>query len=203
MLKQTLTFIEQFILDEFEKDDPRNISELSREIGLSDPSALLYHIKNLIKQGRLIKIKKGSYKTISDFEKYARATIPFYGKGRCGPGGYFLEDQPEYQLTVDPRMIKSEFDSVFALEASGDSMSPVIISGDLVFARKTSYQEASSIYVVSMESEIMIKKILISKDDTKPSILVSINSDFDPIIIEKESFKIVGKVISIVRSIDR
>jgi SOS-response transcriptional repressor LexA len=203
MLKQTLSFIEKFLLDEFEKDSPKNLSQIAREIGLSDPSAVLYHVKNLIREGRLIKIKKGVYKTIVDYEKYAQATIPFYGKGRCGPGGYFLEDHPEYQLTVDPRMIRSEFDSVFAVEASGDSMSPVIEDGDLIFAKKSGYHQASSIYVVSMENEIMIKKIMISTDNKKPSILVSINSDFDPIVIDKESFRIIGKVISIVRSVDR
>lgn len=198
MLIQTLTYLEQTLLEEFSSTSPKTLSKIARELGFSDSSAIIYHVKKLVAEGRLIKLKRGSYKTILS-EADSFQNVPFFGKGKCGPNGYFLEDSPEYSIPVHSQLLRTSTDKIFALEASGDSMSPSIEDGDLVFARKGDVPESNGIYVVSHNGEILIKKIALIDQNSGKGVLVSINPSYSAITIDPEDFRVIGKVVTIIR----
>lgn len=201
MIAHTLSFLEQTLLEEFSLDEPRSLSQLARDLSLSDSSALIYHIKKLIRDGRLIRLRKGVYKTIAFETQDAEYLVPFYGRGKCGPEGYFLEDSPEYHIPVSVQLMKADTEHLFALEAVGNSMSPVIEEGDLIFARKMELAESNGMYVVSHNGEILIKKVAIIDQSKGKGVLVSINPNVQPITIEPEQFRVIGKVVTIIRRV--
>jgi SOS-response transcriptional repressor LexA len=201
MIAQTLTFLEKTLLEEFSQDTPRSLSQIARDLGMSDPSAIVYHIKKLIRDGRLVRIKKGQYRTVSFDLPEVENLIPFYGKGKCGPDGFFLEDSPEYHIPVSVQLMRADTDKVFALEAAGDSMSPVIEEGDLIFARKIETAETDGMYVVSHDGEILIKKVAIIDQKQGKGVLVSVNPSTPPITIDPDQFRVIGKVVTIIRRV--
>jgi len=201
MIAQTLSYLEKTILDEFSGDNPRSLTQLARDLQLSDSSAIVYHIKKLISDGRLVRVRKGLYKTVAYEVNEAEYMVPFFGRGKCGPEGYFLEDNPEYHIPVSVQLLRTDTEKIFALEAAGNSMTPVIEEGDLIFARRMEIAENNGMYVVSHNGEILIKKVAIIDQKQGKGVLVSINPEIEPITIEPDQFRVIGKVVTIIRRV--
>lgn len=202
MTQSQLSFIQSHILQEFSKPSPKKISELALQLGLKDNTTLLYHIKKLVNAGFLIRIKKGSYKTVLKInqENSNLLEIPYYGKGKCGPEGQFLEEYPEYYVHMNIQLVKQNSKNLFALKAIGDSMEPAISEGDTIIAEKYNHEppEKNSFYVVSHNLETLIKRVLLTKQG---KFLISLNPDYLPIPINPYAFRIVGKVIGIYKNL--
>ena len=194
-------FIEKRLLDEFSKPLHKGISELASELGLKDNTTLLHHIRKLVNAGFLIKIKKGNYKTVlnSNAKNSNVLEIPFYGNARCGDGGEFLGDHPDYYIPMNIQLVKRNSKDLFALRSVGDSMQPSITEGDTVIAEKYKNEspDKNGFYVVCNNQEVMIKKVLYSKQG---GFLLSTNSEHLPIPINSENFKIAGKVVGVYKS---
>ncbi len=194
-------YLEQRLLDEFSKPMHMGISELATELGMKDNTTLLYHIRKLVNAGFLIKLKKGSYKTLLSVNTVNSniMEIPFFGNARCGDGGELLEDYPDYYLPMSTQMVKHNSKELFALKAIGDSMRPVITEGDTIIAEKytSNVPDKKSFYVVTNNQEVLIKRVLFSKDG---SFLLSTNPEHLPIPINKENFNIVGKVVGVYKN---
>jgi len=201
MLEAQKNYIEKRLLEEFAKPLPRSISDLALELGLKDNTNLLHYIKKLINAGLIVKIKKGKYKTILDknTENANFFEIPFYGKARCGDGGKFLDDYPEYYIPMNTQLLKKSPKGLLALEAVGDSMEPSIKEGDTVIAEKhdQSNPDKNSFYVVCNDNEVLIKKVALKG---KEGFLMSTNPDHLPIAINTGSFSIAGKVVGVYKS---
>jgi SOS-response transcriptional repressor LexA len=192
--------IEKKLLDEYSKPLPKPMQEIAVELGMSDSTGVLYYIRKLMKAGMLVKLKKGKYKTVLTENIDSVIEIPFYGRGRCGDGGEFLEDNPEYTIKVNPQLIGTKPTNLLALQAVGDSMEPSITEGDTVIIKKfENFPEVntSDMFAVVNAGEVLIKKVLQSSGG---GFLLSTNPKHEPIPIQQDWFNVVGKVVGVYKS---
>ncbi len=82
----------------------------------------------------------------------------------------------------------------YALFVKGDSMSPVINDGDIIFVKSMPEVENGTIGIVDINDTVTCKKIHRYNGKIE---LVSLNKDYDPIIAElsKTPVRIIGKVM--------
>lgn len=88
---------------------------------------------------------------------------------------------------------------LFGLKIKGDSMSPVILNGDIVIVRKQEEAESGDIVIATLNGDDAICKKLVIYAST--IILRSLNPVYDDIdVTSREDFRIWGKVIEMRRS---
>ena len=201
MSSEEFSFVKKRILEEFSKPIHKGIGDLALELGMKDNTTLLYHIRKLVNAGFLIRPKKGNYKTVlqSNSENSNILQIPYYGEARCGDGGNFLDDNPEYHIPMNTQLVKRNSKNLFALKAVGDSMEPEIYEGDTVIVEKQDNQnlEKNGLYVVNNDQQTLIKKILPLE---KGVLLMSTNSKHQPITTNQGKLNVVGRVVGVYKS---
>lgn len=137
------------------------------------------------------KIKKHTYDELSfvaEVEKPYNAhirTIPILGYVAAGKPIELIENV----LGETETRLK---DADFALYIKGDSMEPVIHNGDMVYVHKVEDAENGEIIVAYYNNEVTCKKLYKHNGIVE---LKPINDKYDPIIINKGDFKMIGKVL--------
>lgn len=121
--------------------------------------------------------------------------IPLIGKSSCGkPKDYDLNGYEPVPVPLD--MYK---DGMYAVETDGDSMSPKINDGDIVYCQPNRIIDNGNIVHYWLNGESGIKKYKMNENGTIIS-LIPINSDYDVITIhhdEKHELimaRVVGKI---------
>ena len=114
----------------------------------------------------------------SDVCEEVNKAIPLIGKASCGiPQEYNLEDRDS--VAIDSKLYNS---GMYAVEAEGDSMSPRINDGNIVYCDPSQNIENGNIVHYRVNGESGIKKYKINEQQTVIS-LIPLNSDYDPITI--------------------
>jgi len=90
------------------------------------------------------------------------------------------------------------------IKVSGDSMVPTLLPGDLVLVdhSRTTVTLQGGIYAISIDQEIMIKRIQVLFHENKLRIL-SDNTHYAPIEASPDKVKVNGKVIWFGREMER
>ena len=121
--------------------------------------------------------------------------IPLIGKSSCGkPKDYDLNGYEPVPVPSD--MYK---DGMYAVEAEGDSMSPKINDGDIVYCQPNRVIDSGNIVHYWLNGESGIKKYKMNEQGTIIS-LIPINSDYDVITIHCDDVhellmaRVVGKI---------
>jgi len=121
--------------------------------------------------------------------------IPLIGKSSCGkPKDYDLNGYEPVPVPLD--MYK---DGMYAVEADGDSMSPKINDGDIVYCQPNRVIDNGNIVHYWLNGESGIKKYKMNEAGTIIS-LIPINSDYDVITIHHDDkhelimARVVGKI---------
>jgi len=107
-------------------------------------------------------------------------TIPLIGKSSCGKPKEYYNLEDEYELVPVPNDMYQ--DGMYAVEAEGDSMSPKINNGDIVYCKPSQIIDNGNIVHYWLNGESGIKKYKINETGTIIS-LSPINSDYDVISI--------------------
>jgi phage repressor protein C with HTH and peptisase S24 domain len=120
------------------------------------------------------------------------------GKISAG-GGLMPDNSADLQCAFRRDWIKKRGgkpDNMSLIKVSGDSMAPTLLSGDLVLVdhSRTAVTPQGGIYAISIDHEIMIKRIQVLFPQNKLRIL-SDNSHYDPIEADPDQVKINGRVI--------
>lgn len=148
------------------------------------------HIRDLV---RVLNVKYDDLFSSGDELKIK--FIPLIGRSSCGI-------PREYELNgYDPIPIAENMyhDGMYAIEADGDSMSPKINHGDIVFCNPNQIIDNGKIVHYSLNGESGIKKYKINETGTIIS-LIPLNSDYDVISIhcddsvDLKMAKVVGKI---------
>ncbi len=168
-----------------------NLLEVSRvaitnyELGRNNPS-----FENISKLSKILKTDLTSDKSFVEIN-----LVPLIGKSSCGtPKEYELNG---YESIPIPSPMYRE--GMYAIEADGDSMSPKINHGDIVFCNPNQIIDNGKIVHYSLNGESGIKKYKINETGTIIS-LIPINSDYDVISIhcddsvDLKMAKVVGKI---------
>jgi DNA polymerase V len=115
----------------------------------------------------------------------------------CGLFG-ISEDYQESFLSLDERFIKDK-NSTYFFKAQGDSMSPLIINGDVLVVDRSVTPASESIVIVSWEGEMICKRL---RKKNGYWVLSSMNPQFKDIFIRhQEQTVFFGVVTSLVREL--
>lgn len=126
-------------------------------------------------------------------------SIPLLGTVKAGYN-YLAEENWIGNVDIDKKLADSgEF---FALNVKGDSMSPVLIEGDIVIVKKQDDFENGDIVVALINGdEATIKK---AKKSDSSILLQPFNNNYEPLIFTYEEMKSIPvKIIGIVKQLKR
>ncbi len=211
--KEVLDFITSF---KERKGYAPSLREIQEHLNIDSVSTAHYHIANLEKAGYLEKgehkarsIDVQDYKTIETPKNKIKEffSVPIYGVANAGPATIFAEENLLGHVKI-PDNISAGRDSLFAIEAQGDSMDLAKIdgknieSGDFVLIDSDYRNPVSGDYVLSIINGMAnLKKIDIDKK-TKTICLLSesTNKKHKPIFISSsDDYAVNGKIISVIK----
>ena len=136
---------------------------------------------------------------LGNTEKNEKILIPVLGYVKAGIPAEAVENVIEFEEISSELAGRGEY---FGLKISGDSMFPMLHSGDTVIVRRQPDAESGDIAVVHVNNEDAVVKKLIKKDTSIA--LVSENSYYEPMIFSKEEVAslpvtVIGKVVELRR----
>lgn len=135
-----------------------------------------------------------------NMDKYNTKTyfrIPVYSTASCGVGKLASDDIVDYEWK--PFSSQYDADNTFLLKVSGDSMEPIIHSGEIVTVKRTPEPQSGDIVVALVEHEFgetdgFVKRLV---KETNRIELKSENKNFETMIFlgkNIQSVRIIGKV---------
>jgi repressor LexA len=182
-----------------------SLREIGEAIGLGEkekvnPQLIAHHLSKLEETGyiRRTNPEKRIYevlkKPVDDI-----VYIKLYNvTAQCGPDGILGEDNIKEEIPLHSKTFGiSNPNDYFLIKARGDSMEPMIHSGDLVLVRTQATIDNGQIGVIVHNEEPKIKQLSRSKNGY---ILTSLNRKFSIEEAEEEDLHIVGLVKSIIRN---
>ena len=178
-------------------EEPLTLEELRERLELSSRSLVLHHIRQLEKKKFLKRNPSNprDYKILNHPDELFKY-VNLYGLTQCGPNGQLLTGDPIDRIPISPKLINFNIDKAFMVQAKGNSMEPYIHEKDFIIAKMQNEAENGDIVICSLNGEAMIKKYY-----KKDKLLISINAEYDPIKIKRNSdFRIEGIVKSIICS---
>jgi phage repressor protein C with HTH and peptisase S24 domain/DNA-binding XRE family transcriptional regulator len=127
------------------------------------------------------------------------------GKISAG-GGLMPDNSADIQAAFRKDWIKKrggKADNMSLIKVAGDSMDPTLLSGDLVLVDhgRSSISSQGGIYAVSIDDEIMIKRVQPVFPDK--ILVLSDNKQYPPFEIARAAIVINGKVIWYARELER
>jgi phage repressor protein C with HTH and peptisase S24 domain len=197
--------------------------ELARKVGVSKSNL------SLIESGKLnIKIEKAEKLAVALNCKTTDLTgttqfnpeitsrmipIKYYDINASVGNGYFVNNENFEVIQIDEIQLKkigiiSDFESISIINAKGDSMSPTIKDGDLLFVntnKKEIYNK--KIYVINEDNLLKVKRI-IKESPLDNKITIKSDNEIDgeyppyPITIDESKNIICGMVIFYCRNIE-
>ncbi|MBD3376575.1 hypothetical protein GF406_16180 [candidate division KSB1 bacterium] len=207
--------IQKRILQLFSNTDsiPMKFRAIGRDIDVSHPQTVIYHLEQLEKQGFIsIDKKRKRINRIpvkpSGSNESMFVTIPVRGYANCGSACVFATDQVEGFLKISKGILERLIPkNLFALRAEGDSMNKADINGrsiedgDFVLIDSTKKDPREGSYVVSIIDDCAnIKKF--HKDDHQITLTSESTQDFSPIFIhedDKDHYWIAGEVVKVLK----
>lgn len=140
----------------------------------------------------------GEGEMIAGYSSSAEKKVKFYDiSGSCGFGVDGQDFPNQAELSIDVRCFPVQYRDLklSAIKARGDSMSPTIDDGDLVFYVDKNTINDEGIYIVNVDGRIFIKRITFDFE-RRQFCLVSDNKYYDKFYISEESkIIVVGEVV--------
>lgn len=194
-----------FILSTVEaRGYPPSVREIADAVGLASPSTVHAHLEALQRKGyirkdatkpRAIEISYAPGMGPADARSGVRH-IPLVGRIAAGSPTLALESIEDVMPLPAAIVGDGEF---FMLRVKGESMIEAgIHDGDYVVVRKQSDATPGSIVAALLEDEATIKTLV---RDSGKTLLRAENPAFDPIEVNSENSRILGKVVALLRSI--
>lgn len=123
--------------------------------------------------------------------------VPLYGPICCGNGGFSEDNVIEYIPVPSAGLIGNK--EYFCQYAVGDSMLEKIEDGDLLVFEKNSTPELNTICCFCTEENTSMCKMFVKSGNVY--MLKPLNSSYDSIVIDSDSFRCIGKLKKIIRSV--
>lgn len=130
--------------------------------------------------------------------------IPVTGEIAAGPPVENFQGQIEF-LTVRRGMVRGVLDDFVCLRVNGNSMEPSICHNDLVLIRQSQdwNKLSGQICALRIEGGITLKR-LVMDDKEKMIILVPLNDEYKPMLInpeEHQDIKLLGSLFYLMRKV--
>jgi len=121
-------------------------------------------------------------------------------------GGLIPDNSADIRLAFRKEWFNKKGDprNISLIKVSGDSMEPTLLSGDLVMVdhSRTDIASQGGIYAISIDHEILIKRLHLLYQDSKIHV-ISDNKQYPPQEIDANKIIINGKVIWYARELER
>jgi repressor LexA len=196
--ERILNFILQYVS---EKGYPPSIREIGNAFNISSLRGVTVHLDALERKGY---IKRASTsrsitvigKTGATAPKGNAVYLPLVGTIAAGTPITAMENI-EGMVPVPPEMVKN-VQGAFVLRVKGDSMiDEHIMPRDLVIIKPQSTAENGDLVAVLLGDEATVKRIHFTNGRAR---LIPANAAYEPIEINCEDARVIGKVIGLMRS---
>ncbi len=177
---------------------PPTIREIADHIGAKWSHGIERHLQALEKKGY---IKRESVKSrgIRLSQTTTGTPVPLVGRITAGKPILAVENIGE-SIVLDPAFTRGG-ETNFLLMVEGNSMKDAgILDGDLVLVRQQSTAEQGEIVAALIDDEAATVKRFRQEGDR--IVLKPENADFQPIVSDSSSVKIIGKVMAVLRLLD-
>ena len=187
----------KFIQSHFKKfGHPPTIREIGNHIGTKWSHGVERHLHALEQKGHLTRARNKS-RGIKLTSNPVGVEVPLLGRITAGKPILAVENVDE-KVVLDPSFVKG--DGSFLLMVQGYSMKNAgILDGDLVLIRQQATAESGDIVAALIGDEATVKRF---KQDGDQVTLEPENPDFEPILSDSTSIKIIGKVLAVLRLLD-
>jgi repressor LexA len=176
---------------------PPTIREIAEHIGAKWNHGVEKHLQALERKGYISRARDKSRGIQLTFRPVG-VEIPVIGRITAGKPILALENV-EDRIVLDPSFAKGETN--FLLMVEGFSMKDAgILDGDLVLVRQQATADSGDIVAALInEEEATVKRLKKNGDEI---ILEPENPDYQPIVSDSASIKIIGKVLAVLRLLD-
>jgi repressor LexA len=179
-----------------EKGYAPSIPEIGARFKIASTNGVADHLKALEKKGYIRRIGKRAIEVVNALGQTALLAthdVPVLGRIPAGKP-FHSEENIEGYLAVPSDMGSGR---LFALQVKGDSMTGAgIQDGDRVIVKQQGTAENGEIICALIEGEATLKRFF--KNDGI-IILKAENEKYAPIIVSQGEFRIVGRVIGLIR----
>ncbi len=190
-----------FLIDQIKgKGIPPTLADVAKHFGYKNRATVQQHFQAIEKKGYIKKSPKLSRGIELTLEEKFFVPKPILGEVAAGnPLTIYPDAIDTIQLPTIARMPKDSF----LLRVKGDSLKDAyIFSGDIVIVNPNLEPKNGQIVVAVLDDAAVVKRFYKKRSEIE---LVSENPNYKPIVIDKKypSFKIVGIVIGIYRSLEK
>ncbi|MBN8689279.1 MAG: transcriptional repressor LexA [Armatimonadetes bacterium] len=189
----------QFILEYTQNEGyPPSIREIGKKFDIGSLRGVTVHLDALERKGfisrantpRSIRIIHPTYQT-----QNRSVMLPLLGTIAAGVP-ILAQEQVEDLIPVPAEMVRN-IENAFLLRVRGDSMNGEgILPRDLVVIRPQSSANHGDLVAVLLGDEATVKRIHFDRDAIR---LVAANPAYDPIVVEQEDARVVGRVVGLLR----
>lgn len=189
----------QFLLDYIQKEGfPPSIREIGKQFHIGSLRGVTVHLDALERKGfiarantpRSIRITHPAYQP-------SRRVVMLPLLGQIAAGVPILaQEQVEDLIPVPSEMVRN-IEGAFLLRVRGDSMSGEgILPRDLVVVKPQQVANHGDLVAVLLGEEATVKRIHFDTGRVK---LVPSNPAYNPIVIEQEDARIIGRIVGLIR----
>lgn len=192
--------LEYLIEQKTGKGIPPTLAEIAKHFGYKNRATVQQHLQAIERKGFIKKNPKLSRGIELTLEEKFFIPRPVLGEVAAGnPLTIYPDAIDTVELPTIARMPKDSF----LLRVKGDSLKDAyIFSGDIVIINPNLEPKNGQIVAAILDDAAVVKRFYKKKNEIE---LISENPDYAPIVIDKKyaSFKIVGLVIGVYRSMDK
>jgi len=195
--QQILRYVVDYIQD---NGFPPSIREIGKSFNIESLRGVTVHLDALKRKGyiersktpRSIQIKHPAYQTTQNVKM-----LPLLGSIAAG-APILADENVEGMIPVPSEMVRN-IEGSFVLRVRGDSMSGEgIMPRDLVVIKPQENASHGDLVAVLIGDEATVKRIHFNKDK-RGVVLMPSNPNYQPIPIEQENAKVIGKVVGLMR----
>lgn len=180
-----------------EKGYAPSILEIGAKFKIASTHGVFRHLQALQKKGYIRRVGKRAIELLTPLGRPLfpdARELPILGRIAAGKP-LLAEENIEGFLAVPYEIARGK--ELFALKVKGDSMiEEGILEGDCVIVKRQESAENGEIIAALIGAEATLKRFY-RKGDTvtlKPS-----NKNYDPVVLHRGEFRILGKVVGLVR----
>jgi len=179
---------------------PPTIREIGEAFGIRSTNGVEKHLAALERSGFVMR-EHGKSRGISlrADGKRPLATVPLLGRVAAGMPVLSPENhEGEIAVDISQFSLRSP-NNLFALKVRGESMIDAhIIDGDTLIVRVQSTAQSGDIVVALVNGEATVKRLFVEKSRVR---LQPENSSMKPLNLDRGDFRIIGRVVGVVRRI--
>jgi len=191
--EQVLEFIRQSVRDD---GYPPTVREICTALGLSSPSTVHAHLANLERLG-LVKRDPTKPRALDLVSAY-RPARPLPLVGRVAAGAPILAEENIEEMVEVPAFLRRDDDD-FVLRVQGDSMAEVgIYNEDFIVVHPGEDAVNGEIVVALVGDEATTKRFF---REGRMVRLQPENRLYEPIIVDADEVRLVGKVVGVLRKL--